>query len=167
MNYNHIYIGDKIGNSADFFYKKWDSKEFGGLLTLIIVNEDICGKYIFSTNQTPYDFFKGCDKDYIFRKFGAKEQIDIKQTIEESKRNIFFLRRNDSLCKKDARTIYNLLKDCSDCGVYELYLKFEESWFEEAPAYDNIIIEIDDWGTRLNNFWEDLWKPFIEKLKEL
>lgn len=152
------------------------SVDFGETSAEIMINSDY-GHFAYnwvSTGKNPKSFLCRIEMDYTMKKLcGGRDEIyepDYEKMERSIKKKIIEQRREIYLTKEEARKAFDDMPeyvqeyrghlDLIHNSIFEHYL-FDKVFgdFENFPDNEKIRSGIVD-------FWEHIWKPFIEELKK-
>lgn len=141
--------------------------EFGEQMAKVLINSDfgVFGYNWFHTGKNPKKFLTEIDFHYTMRKFVGDSlyELDVEKTISKIKKNILYLRRNLEINKLEARECFDILKNNDFYDLDSIYTNFLNN------EIFNIILPDLDYPKKnckkYENFWNQLWIPFCDFLK--
>lgn len=112
------------------------------------------------------EFLTKLNIEYCADKFGCGRWFDHAKTITSWKEYLFEQRRNDYVSQKDARTIYEQIKELEDCDEQNVFNALVWEKHELMELFDHNPDICHDVNPLFKRFWNEIWKPvFVEALK--
>lgn len=134
--------------------------------------------YWCSCGENPKKFLTTISMDYAMGKlmggYQNMNEPDWESRIKEIKNMVLEYRKERSLNKDKAREIYDYIKNDLNLKMYEFSCD-ENMYFKELTEnriFDDLFYDFDAIPTHtklkhiVNEFWEDIWIPFTNFLKE-
>lgn len=147
--------------------------EFGDSSVKITINADY-GTFSYfwgSTGKNPKEFLKRIDFYYTMEKFVGSSlyEPDFEKRLEAIKKTLFEKRKSNEISKKVAKNIYDEIN-----FIFENY-NSEDIIVEKIlqiknfnKIYEDIVYMPFDRKVKnkFKYFWDEIWIPFVENLKE-
>lgn len=112
-------------------------------------------------------FISGIDFNYAMKKWiGRKSELQYDATIVTFKRQILQYRKDESLQKNEARSMWDSIKDIDYCYTSdEFYRQLEDTELVEIwPEFYELFYY--DHSVEAYLFWIYIWLPFIDYIKQ-